>query len=265
VSGAALEWSQIDVPPAMPPGSAARKTLVQSVSRAVAVLGVLRDAPGPMSALAVAQVSGLDRTVVHRLLKTLTSNGFAIEADGSYRVGPAVVLLANRYIADRSIRRVAVPYLVDLQTHAIGDRPWTVTMSIPVDGVTTVIERIWTKTTPLGLVLDIGDTFPVDRTAVGRSLLAYHPAAQVTELIGERRHAELAGVLEEIRSSGGVGLAQGVAGAAVEAVAAVIRSRRGEPLAGVAVTGVSLGDQLDYDSPLARSLRRAADSIGQLV
>lgn len=251
--------------PVIPPDGARRKAHVQSVARAVAVLDVLRDASEPLPALAVAHACGLDRTVVHRLLKTLVVTGLALEDGGAYRVGPATVLLANRYLADRSIRRVAVPYLVDLQTHAIGERPWTVTLSIPVGAVTTVIERIWSRATPLGFVLDVGDTFPIDDTAVGRCLLAYEPPERVAGLVGQTRAAELADVLAEIRANAGVGLARNVAGATVEAVAAAIRSRRGETLAGIAVAGADLGDELNVRSQLARSVRRAADSIGRLV
>ena len=51
----------------------------------------------------------------------------------------------------------------------------------------------------------------------------------------------------------------------MEAVAAVIKSRRGVPVAALSVSGVNLGDQLDYASPIAASLLRAGTAVGQML
>jgi IclR family acetate operon transcriptional repressor len=230
-----------------------RRSSVQSVERAFDILDVLRDAPGPMSALEIAKVTGLDRTVVHRQLRTLAQRGMTVEENGSFGLGPASVLLASRYVDNLLVRRLALPYLLELDERVIGDRPWTATLSIPVGDVTVVVERIWTRTVPLGLVLDVGDTHPIDRSAAGRCLLAYQP----------EQPPERAELLERIREAGGVALSRGEASPGVFAVAAAIRSRRGHPVAAIAVSGADLGDELAYDSRLALELRRAAHAIGQ--
>jgi IclR family transcriptional regulator, acetate operon repressor len=246
-------------------GATARRAVVQSVARAFEILDILKDAPVPMSALEIAKQSGLDRTVVHRLLRTLAQEGMTIEERATFRLGPTSVLLAHSYLDNLLVRRLALPYLLDVQSTAIGEKPWTVTLSIPIGDVSTVIERIWTRAVPLGMVLDIGDTFPIDRSAAGRSVLAHRPAAEARELVGKQRYDAVASTLEEVREAGGVALSRGEARPGIYAVAAAILSRRGTPVASIAVSGTDLGDELAYDSALAGQLRSAAHAIGQTL
>jgi IclR family acetate operon transcriptional repressor len=242
-----------------------RRSVVQSVGRAFDLLNLLRDATAPMSVQEIAKAAELDRTVVHRLLRSLSQQSMVIEERGLFRLGPASILLANRYIDDLLVRRLALPYLVELQSNDIADQPWTATLSVAVGDVSAVIERIWTPRTPLDLVLSVGDTFPIHSTATGRSMLAYYPQERLVELLGERRGSELTPVLAEVRATGGVGVSKGEAVPGVQAIAAVILSRRQVPTAAISVSGVNLGAQLHHASALASTLRRAAGAIGQMI
>jgi IclR family acetate operon transcriptional repressor len=243
--------------------TSSRRNAVQSVARAFDVLNVLKDATEPMSALQISRATGLDRTVVHRLLRSICEGGMALEDRGTFRLGPEPVLLAHRYLDNLLVRRLALPYMLDLQTNVVGEQPNTVSLSIPVRDVITVIERIWTPSAPLGVVLDVGDTVPIDKTAAGRALLAYLSADELERLLGSERAGAMAETLEQVRAADGIGLTHGEAHRGVDAVAAAIRSRRSRPVATIAVSGPDLGDELAYDSPLAGHLRRAADAIGQ--
>lgn len=252
-------------PEANTDSQASRRSVVQSVTRAFEVLYLLRDTSLPLSVQEIARETGLDRTVVHRLLRSLLQQSMVIEERGLFRIGPASVLLANRYHDDLLVRRLALPYMVELQANDIADKPWTANLSIVVDDVSAVIERIWTPRTPLDLVLSLGDTFPVHSTATGRSMLAYYEPDRLVETIGAERSEELAPVLESVRAAGGVALSKGEAVPGVEAIAAVILSRRQAPIAAISVSGIDLGDQMDQVSPLASTLRRAASAIGQMI
>lgn len=242
-----------------------RRSVVQSVTRAFELLNLLREANGPMSVQEIALSAGLDRTVVHRLLRSLLLQAMVVEERGLFRIGPAPVLLANRYIDDLLVRRLALPYMVELQSNDIANQPWTATLSIAVGDVSAVIERIWTPKTPLDLVLNVGDTFPMHSTATGRSILAYYDPNRLESVVGPDRARELAPLLGRVRSSGGVGLSRGEAVPGVEAIAAAILSRRHIPTAAISVSGVDLGEQMDYASALASTLRRAAAAIGQMI
>ncbi|GII97073.1 IclR family transcriptional regulator [Sinosporangium siamense] len=242
-----------------------RRSVVQSVTRAFDVLHLLRDTSSPLSVQEIARGTGLDRTVVHRLLRSLLQADMVMEERGLFRVGPASVLLANRYHDDLLVRRLALPYMVELQAGEIADKPWTATLSIAVGNVSAVIERIWTPHTPLDLVLAVGDTFPIHSTASGRSMLAYYEPEKLVDVVGPELSSELAPILESARASGGIGLSRGEAVPGVEAISAVILSRRQAPVASISVSGVDLGDQMDQASPLASTLRRAAGAIGQMI
>jgi IclR family acetate operon transcriptional repressor len=246
-------------------GRSGRRSTVQSVARAFEVLGVLERASAPMSALEVARVTGLDRTVVHRLLRTIGEYGLVREERGTFRLGAASVLMANRYVDNLLVRRLALPYLLDLQGGVIGKRPWNVSLSIPVGEVSTVVERVWTRSIPLDVVLDIGDTHPIDRSAAGRSILAYYEASDARVVIGDERYSEVEPVLERVREAGGVALSAGEASPGTDAVAAAILSRRSQPVAAIAVSGLDIGDELAYDSALAGHLRRAAEAVGHSI
>lgn len=76
----------------------------------------------------------------------------------SVPVGSGVDSVADRYLDDLLVRRLALPYMVELQANDIADRPWTATLSVAVGAKSAVIERIWTTRTPLDLVLAVGDT-----------------------------------------------------------------------------------------------------------
>lgn len=242
-----------------------RRSVVQSVSRAFGILNLLRDAQSPMTVQEIAAGAGLDRTVTHRLVKSLVLQSVVAEDRGLYRLGPATVLLSNRYIDDLLVRRLALPYMIEISGNDLAEQPWTVTLSIPVGSISTVIERIWTPHAPLDMVLGVGDNFPIDATATGRSILAYYDPSAIHDLVGSERAERVAPVLEQVREAGGVGLSRGEAVPGVQAVAAVIRSRRQVPVSSLSVSGVDLGDQLDYASPIAATLRRAAGAIGQMI
>jgi IclR family acetate operon transcriptional repressor len=242
-----------------------QRSSVQSVARAFDILDVLKRAPRPLSALEVAREAELDRTVVHRLLRTLSAHGMAVEERGAYGLGPGTVPLANHYVDILLVRRLALPYLLNLQSGAVGNRPWTLSLMIPVGDLTTVIERIWTQSTPLGMVLDVGDTFPIDIAAAGRAVLAYRGEEDVRGLIGEERFAAVAPKLERVREADGVATSQGEAIDGVYAMAATIQSRRGHAVAAVAVSSLNLSEEFIDSSSLAGQLRRAAHAVGQSV
>ena len=238
-----------------------RRAVVQSVSRAYEVLRVLREATTPMSALSIAEAAALDRTVVHRLLRTLLSSNLVLEEATGFRLGPGTVLLANRYFENLLVRRLAIPYLLEVQTKVIGDRSWSLSLSIPVEDLLAIVERIWASNTPINLVLDRGDMYPIDTTTVGTCILAYFDEAHTRRLLGDNRYKIIAPNLEAVRKADGVWAARSNSGA--EVVGAAIRTRSGQPIAGIGVMGHDLGDDLGINSNLANRLREAANAIGK--
>ena len=64
----------------MVPTPASSRSRVQSVSRACELLRVLETGERSYTALALARETGLDRTVVYRLLRTLADEGRLVRA-----------------------------------------------------------------------------------------------------------------------------------------------------------------------------------------
>jgi DNA-binding IclR family transcriptional regulator len=207
----------------------------------------------------------LDRTVVYRLVKTLAAADLLVERSGMYSLGPRNVLYSNTYLDRLAIRRVVLPYAVELQTRMIKDNPWVTTVAIPIGSSVTIIDRVYSQKTPLDAITDIGTTFPIDHSAAGRCVLAFMETDAVIEMIGAERLTELTPVLDDIRAARGVDLSYGDAQPGIGAVAAAIFGRSGAVLGTFGVTGPNMDSVLARDSELAVTLRRAADSIGRTL
>src|SRR5207249_1879615 len=84
-----------------------------------------------------------------------------------------------------------LPLMVDMQAKFLGERPWTLTLAIPVGDTATVVEGMWSVSIPLELVFELGGSFPIDTAAVGRSILAYFDHDEVAARVGAERVAAL--------------------------------------------------------------------------
>lgn len=242
------------------------RSLVQSVQRAGLVLGALSDSPAPLTVVELARALALDRTVVHRLVRTLVDQDFVEDLGaGRYQVGPGLLSLGNAYLDRMAIRRAALPFAIDLQNRALLGRPWVVAVAVPVRAEAILVDRIWTPQTPLNSILDVGTRLPIDRSANGRCMLAYRSYQEVAELLGAERAAELRPVLDAIRGAGGVETSSNERRPGVSAMAAVICNRSDRAVAALAISGPDLEGELSRTSELAQQLQRAAASIGAML
>ncbi|MEV6320844.1 IclR family transcriptional regulator [Nocardia sp. NPDC051787] len=242
-----------------------RRSGVQSVDRAFAVLDVLGHSSEPLTVQEVAKRGGLDRTVAHRLLKTLKCHNAVVESNGSYRLGPQTVLMATRYTESLLVRRLALPYMLDLQMRELVDSPITVNLSIAVGDVSAVVERIWTPTAPLDLVISSGDLFPLERTATGRSILAVLDESEVDAAIGTDRHASVKEILAETKANDGVAISRSEAIPGVVGLAAAIVAPGGKPVAAIGISCPEPQSILAPDSDIAAKLARNVRAIGRML
>ncbi len=239
---------------------------VQSVARAVAILEALAEASHPMSVAELADASTLERTVVYRIAKTLARANLVDDDGGRYQLGSQHVLYANRYLDRIAVRRAALPYAAEIQREVLQGRPWIATIALRVGANVTVIDRVWTPTTPLTVILDIGTAFPIADSAAGRCILAYLPQPYAESLVGPQRFAALSDRLAVVREAGGIDLTRDEILPGVEGVAVTLFAGRSQqPVAALAISGLDMGAALDRDSEIARFLRRAADNIGSAL
>lgn len=189
----------------------ARRTS-QTLSRGLAVLKALSRLPGGGTAQQLATATGLERTVVHRLLNTLVADGFAERAaGGTYRVGPELFALtasAGHSIVD--VAQVKLQVLADdhsgtaMLCVAEQDRIVAVAVAVPASGHP-------------HLAYARGSRHPLDRGAGAWAVLAGRPPA-----------ADEPPVVAEARERGWV-IGHGEVEAGAHAVAAPL-SRNGDTL-----------------------------------
>jgi DNA-binding IclR family transcriptional regulator len=236
----------------------ADRTFVQSVRRACGVLRVLAAADGPLTTNQVSEAVGLDRTVTYRLLQTLESESLAERSAAGFRLGPENVRLGNAYVDQLPVFRSALPYVAVLRKQIRSS--WVISVAIRVGAEMQCIDRALGDA-PLSSVIEAGIRLPVDRSALGRCVVAYMKDEDAELLLGKRRFVELKPMLGSVRAHGGIAWASGELKPGISAVAAAIFSRTQRPVAAISVSGADLGEELSATSRLAERLRDTADSI----
>jgi DNA-binding IclR family transcriptional regulator len=250
---------------AKPDAAVARGTYVQSIQRAIAVLDALSVCVKPMTTREVAVAIGLDRTITHRILKTLEVEGLASSGPGGFQLGGKTLLLGNAFLEHLNIRRVALPHTLNLLHGELGHLRLSMSLFVPVGAIVTIVDQLRSPGAPLGIILSTGTRLPIDRTAAGRCVLANMPFGEVVTLLGPERARELEPRFEAIRAADLVDYAQsdephGTPG--IGALSALIRDRSGQTVASLSISGHDIEQYAVPNSPLARILRRTADQIG---
>lgn len=241
---------------------------VQSLTRFTAVLDALASTSRPMSVLEIANESGLDRAVVNRMVKALVDDEF-VERDraGRYRMGPRSMVYANAYIDVLAVRRIGLPYAVELRERLGRNLPVVVSLNIRVGAEMTVVDAVWDNKIGLDSILQVGTRFPVERSATGRCVIAYLPEEVQHGLLGDRLTSELQRRLTEVRAAGGLDSTQGDFRAGIIGLGATIFASEREPVAALALYGSEPGVEglADTRSEIAVALRRTADAISFAV
>lgn len=250
-------------------GSASRGAFVQSLSRGIAVLDVVASHTRALTCREIALIVGLDRTITHRILSTLRAEGLVEVDAGRYYLGARTILFGNACLDQINLRRIALPYLLNLLHNRLMDYSIsTLSLFISVGPYVTSIEQLWPPTAPLDVVLSVGSKLAIESTAAGRCILAYKSPEEVEDLIGTGAASNLAERFVDIRAASGVDFASddephGLPG--MGAVSALIRDRNGDSIASLSVAGLELDKELTRDSNIAMQLRRTADQIGLAV
>ena len=154
-----------------------RPSIAQTLDRGLQVLEVVARAGDPVTVAQAATKVGIDRTVAHRLIATLTARGYLHrESDGGYRLGPTCLALASA-IAD--LRTTGRPTLEAL-AEATGETVQLVILSgrevVFIDGIESKkVLRVSTRT---------GRLLPAHSTSVGKAWLAALSPGNYEELYG---------------------------------------------------------------------------------
>jgi IclR family acetate operon transcriptional repressor len=213
---------------------------IGAAERAIAILDTLAEG-GDLGTNEIARRTGMTPSTVSRQLGTLAAGGLVerVDATGRYRLGLRIVHLANALLARLDVREVARPHLVAL-VEATGE---TATLSVPGDTDAITVDFV-PGSHHVQPVSRLGRPSIAHATSAGKVMLAfsgrelpdgplraYTPATITdTQALAE----EIAHVREQ-----GWARAVGEREPDLAAIAAPIRSSRGELEAVVALQGPS--------------------------
>jgi DNA-binding IclR family transcriptional regulator len=242
------------------------QTLMRSVDRVVSVLDALESNSSGMSVLDIARVTDLNRAVVHRLVLAMSGHELVDRtSSGKYQIGPRALLYANSYLDHLAIRRIALPYLVELRESVPTDQHVIVTLNIRVGAELAVVESIWDSRTALDSIMQVGTHFPLVESSSGIVIAAYMDESLLTDLVGARDAEALSPRLATIREAGGLDYTVGEYRAGIHGIAAVVFSEMTTDVA-IAAYGRDLDlAVINRESDFASMVRRTADVIGEAM
>jgi IclR family acetate operon transcriptional repressor len=142
---------------------------VASVARAIALLEELRDSEHGLGVNELARRIGVNASTASRLLATLASAGLVQrDGQGPFRLGLALVTLADRVLSRLDLQALARPVLVELM-ESTGE---TATLSLPGDREAITVDSAPSRSSVVSMAR-LGRPSIAHATAVGKVMLAF--------------------------------------------------------------------------------------------
>jgi len=154
---------------------------------------------------------------------------------------------------------------VELQEKVLQGRSALVSISIPARDRAIIVERIWTPRTPMNVIIDIGNQFPLDDCASGKSILSTYPDELCLATLGKARLDKIRPLLKKVRQAGGFCATAGRYKRGLASLAYPFHGRNAAALGAIVVSGLELDDELDVDSSLAQHLQRACENVSSAL
>ncbi|WP_439595762.1 SMP-30/gluconolactonase/LRE family protein [Falsiroseomonas sp.] len=218
----------------------------QALTRGIALLGLVADAPAPLRFAEIADRAGLARPTAHRILAALVEARLLRHeaATQTYALGARFLEMAHRVWDGFDLRATAAPELERLARLAGETARLAV---LDADGVLYVDQRD-AEQEAVRLVNRVGARALPHASACGKAMLAQLPAAERRLLLerlmplaapGPRSITDLSALERELAlvAARGYALSLEEAAAGVNAVAAAVLDRRARPLGTICLVG----------------------------
>jgi len=163
-------------------GEAKRRSSIQSIDRATAILQALASGPRRLGVSELADRLGLARPTVHGLLQTLQSHGF-VEQDrhsDKYQLGPGLLQLGYSYLDLNELRARSIPYADRLAARTNAG----VRVGVMHGSSVVVVHHVFRPDTAFG-VLEVGLQLPLHASSLGKAILAFSPLQVIDDLLAE--------------------------------------------------------------------------------
>jgi DNA-binding IclR family transcriptional regulator len=169
---------------------------IVALSRGLEILRAFAEASGPLSNQDLVGCTGLPKSTVSRLTRTLTIEGFLLQLPrtAQYQLAPAIVSLARAYHHSTGLAEVARPHMQELADEIHG----TVAVAAR-DRLEMVYLAIARRVSRIQVPQDPGSRVPIGTTATGLAYLNTLPAAERDALAAAlvRQNARNAPMLEQ--------------------------------------------------------------------
>jgi len=222
----------------------------QAIERALGILLTFSMESPALHLRDICDRTGLTMSTAHRMLKALSKAGFVVQhpADGSYRLGPAVVSLSRVVLNGTSrsmLAAICLPYLEDIRNRT-GE---TAGLHMPsADGRVCVAEA--ESRQMMRMATGVGTEFPWHAGAASKALLSGMTPEQRAQALARATWRQISSgtprdgerLREEIETAADQGYALSV-GETVEGASAIampVRSADGQVVAAINVTGPSI-------------------------
>lgn len=159
-----------------------RRTSIQSIDRATAILRALASGPRRLGVSELAERLGLARPTVHGLLQTLQSHGF-VEQDAysdKYQLGPGLLQLGYSYLDLNELRSRSISHADNLSRRTAA----SVRVGVMHGSGVVVVHHVFRPDATFG-VLEVGLQLPLHASALGKAILAFSPMQLIEDLFTE--------------------------------------------------------------------------------
>jgi DNA-binding IclR family transcriptional regulator len=166
--------------PAVPGKS--RRSSIQSIDRATAILKALASGPRRLGVSELAERLGLARPTVHGLLQTLQTHGF-VEQDrqsDKYQLGPGLLQLGYSYLDLNELRARSIGYADRLAARTGA----AVRVGVTHGSSVVVVHHVFRPDAAFG-VLEVGLQLPLHASALGKAILAFSTVQALEDLVAE--------------------------------------------------------------------------------
>lgn len=215
------------------------KDYVQSIDRMFQILNTFTAEEPARSTSEIAQMTGLSRPTVRRILFTLEYLGYVKSDHSTYSLTMKMIGLSSVFLTSQaSVWQMAKPFMESF----VQETGESSSISILEDDEILYVARV-SKKRIMSLNLEVGSTLPAVSTSMGQVLLAYLPEVELNKRLDKIKFEkftdnsivdkeQLLEVLRDIQEKGWGGVDQQLE-EGVRSVAVPIRKPNGEVVAAI--------------------------------
>jgi IclR family acetate operon transcriptional repressor len=242
---------------------------IRAVDRALDILICFSRQTPELNLTQISERVGMNKSTVHRLLGTLEQKRFLQRnpVTGYYRLGIRLLQMAYLTLEQNELRQVAVPIM-----HRLCDQSReTITLSA-LDGPDIVFLEVIESPQRVKLAASTGQKMPAFSTAAGKAILSRLPAEQTRKILagGLQQFTPntivaidlLLDNLEQARQNGFAFSLQEFEDG-INAIAAPILDRNGQPVAAITVAGPAYRLGLERAMEIGPVVAASAREIGK--